>query len=418
MDIQLNNEHQIRHLIREVILHHHQNHQGFLQVTDSLDSVLGSRFVESNFTRAVCHWFDTELSIMKARPRAPEEKRTICFAFVVWGEEYVKNLTKCCLSSLLAEGNIPELVKERNVVFLIHTDRKSEALLLQSPVTKKLQEYGVKFEFLFLPGNLIGDSSANPNNKYWLLGASQTIQILIAKQLGADFHVSAPDIIYSENFFKNMLKKVNSGAKNILQAVLSRIDRDKLFSDLNISDFPIAIPAAKLCASALNNAAPATQRLIINNRQDIKHWPVFHLLFWEGKELHSVCQHCHPVYLDREIVANIPERYHATLDSELDRIIPEEVELHHIKSEDDMIAIEVTSPADGDGEPYTDINGYIHYFWMRTGRKKPLRYFMCESTFPIDASVRKCVNQMTDEEIKESQNVVQVSVESSCPFEQ
>lgn len=415
MNIQYNNEYYARFLLREVVLHHNGDHSGFLKINTELDQALGKKFPAFSYTNTICKWFEEEIKTI-ARPKS--EQRSIVFAFIVWGEKYINNLIRCSFSSLLAPENIPALVKERDVTFLIHTNKHSEELLLHSPVTKKLQEYGVKFEFLMLPDYVITDVNTEFNNKYWLLGASQTIQMLIAKNMDADLHVSAPDLIYSENFFSGMLKKIHGGAKAILQSVICRVRVEEAFQDIAgyIKDDIISIGAAQLVAICLNNIPPVIQRLVINNRPDATLWPKFHQLFWEGDLLYSVCQHSQPVYLDREVLATVPERYFMTLDSELEKIIPENIPLSHIHADDDMAVAELGAPDNDSCEPYTTVNDYCHYFWCRTGNPSLLRYFFAHSSFSIDRNIRKCPNPLSEQGIKNSMEIIQKSVESTCPF--
>lgn len=419
-DLQNYNTNVMLHLLRDAVLRYNGNTQGYKKAATQLHEVLGYAPAYSVYTVSLCDYFDEACKTFPTEPVFDGGKRIIVFSLLCWGESYISNLLHFCFASLLAEGNIPSLSKERDIIIAIHTDEKSAEIISKHSVTHRLLLHGVHLQYFLLSDNLISTVNSDPNNKYWLLGVSQTLHMLYAKRLNADLHVSAPDEVYSSEFFSNILQKVRAGAKVITQSTF-RSDIDKMLPLIEgyRKDSIISINTPQLAAHALNNAHPSVERVKINNRPSNLHWPASHQLLWEGEDvLHVVCPHQHPVFISAEIIFRLKDRYYHTLDSELEKIVPEDCPVECPKAVDNMMMVEL-SPADQfPPQPYVDIEQYCNHFWQRIGTPKLIKFFNLETVLRIDNTIRQCSNPMSKKEIRNTQKIIRTNVDVSCPFDE
>jgi len=419
-DFQNHNTNVILLLLRDVLLRYSGDYQGYKKAATQLHEILRYSPAYSEYTVSLCDYFEEACKTFPTEPPFADGKKIMVFSLLCWGENYIHNLLYFCFASLLAEGNIPRLSKERNTIIAIHTDAKSAEIISRHPITDRLQSYGVRLRYFLLPDNLISTINSDPNNKYWLLGVSQTLHMIYAKRLNADLHVSAPDEIYSSEFFGTILRKVHEGAKVITQSTF-RSDINKMLPLIEgyRKDGVISIDAPQLAAHALNNAHPSVERVKMNNRQSPLHWPASQQLLWEGEDtLHVICQHQHPVFISADIISRLKDRYYHTLDSELEKIVPDDCAVECPKAEDNMMMVEVSPPDQFPPQPYVDIEQYCNHFWQRTGTSKLMKFFNLETVLKIDKTIRRCPNPMSKKDIRNTQKVIRTNVEVSCPFEE
>lgn len=431
------NEYYARSLLRSRILRDRGDCESFIYFNNFLDTHLKVSYPEMSYTVNVASWFLLQTRSIPTINSPAQTLPTIFFSLACWGDDYINTLTQCCFASLLSPNNLPFLTEKYNVIIGLHTDAHSKDKILTHPTTIALLSLPnpPTFHFSILPPHILNTAALNssPNNKYWLLGASQSIHLFTARNANADFHVTAPDVIYSCDFFKNLYHKIHQTTSKPITNILQSVFRSDLQSTLkaitqppyqNPTDPKISVPAATLCSLGLNNAHEATNRLLINNRpnNDKRLWPVFRQLFWETPtSLHAICNHVHPVFLSNTLLQRIKyPRYFLTLDSELEKIIPEDELLYHTTADDDMMMLEVSLPAAAKPEPYADIKQYCNYYWSQNGCLQQLRYYNAESVVPLDPSLRTppaTAAIFSPDDVRASQDIIRRSVQASCPYD-
>jgi hypothetical protein len=120
---------------------------------------------------------------------------------VIWGEAFVDLFCKLGARTLLAAGNIPELVKRQDVIYNIYTTPEDADLLKASPVFQKLKNV-VDVQFtIFNLAEIDGDHFGS-HNDLWLRG------IEIAKRNDETVFFLMPDIIYADGTLARWLKRV------------------------------------------------------------------------------------------------------------------------------------------------------------------------------------------------------------------
>src|SRR5262249_7315192 len=99
-----------------------------------------------------------------------------------------------------------------------------------------------------------------------------------------------------------------------------------------------------------------------------------------------VSAHHSITYLDRSIINRLPRRFYCTLDSEIDKIVPEDCRLYFPKAEDGLVYIEI-SPREmfTPGTSNHSLKTYCYIFWTETiHRRDYLRFFNRDVVFPLN----------------------------------
>jgi len=293
-------------------------------------------------------------------------RRSFLVGLSVWGEHYLGIFTNYCLPSLLAEGNLFALQKQRQTILFIHTDPAGKETIERAEITRRMKEMGVIILYQMVNEQLIARFGDGPSNKYWHLGMVQSLDLHLAKTLNADYHLLMPDTIYSNNHFAGILKLATEGKLAITRLLLStamesigpRVDRFR-------SDGIISIPAADLAALSVAHIHAASRPWIVTNKDIATEGSNTHIVVWEGKEtLHILSPHQTILYIDRHVIHDIPKRFFMTLDSELDKIIPEQCPIYCPKPEDEVGLIELTSENQRPTEPpRSSIAEFCRNFW-------------------------------------------------------
>ena len=338
------------------------------------------------------------------------EKRLFLMPFTVWGERYVNMLINYCLPSLLTEGNLYALCKERQPVMFINTDSKSQSLIEQSDIIRRIRSIGVVVHYRMLDESLIKLIAENPNFNYWHLGMMQSLDLYIAKALRADYHLLLPDQIYAESFFVGVLRAASRGHKAITRLGLSTcMEVICPAVEPYRKNLGIAIPARDLASLAVTNVHSASASWIATGKDIAVEMPNACMIVWEGKDtLHMLSPHQTVLFLDNEIISTIKERFFITLDSELDKIIPEHISIYCPQVEDEMFLIEVTS----EEQRSTAINRqpvqeFARVFWYSV--QASMSYWRLFDQGIIDPLNRQMVtgrNFMSDSEIAEAKKAV------------
>ncbi len=384
----------LRYWLNYLLLHRAGDYREYLRLTKEMNNFGCSESAEDTFLRLMAEYYAVELAAIEQT--ATNDKQTIAakkplflIALLVWGEKYLEPMMQWALPSLLADGNLNALCKEREVVILFHTDEKGKEIIANAPIIKEIAQRGVHLRFMMLNQPLLAKVGELDNNKYWHLGMVQSLHLHYAKALNADFHIMLPDKIYARDYFDNLLR-MGSKADVVLQWSF-RTNAETILPDLMAyrQGNALSVPAPDLAALMLNHLHAENLPLSMNHRPHGDRWPAFHGLLWEGEdELHAICPHQDMVYLGRQISAKLTPRFYFTLDSEIEKIIPEDCSIICPKAEDGLVLIEFSPSAIQKVYDFVPIHTYAQSFWSRVESKKHLRFFGQDIVFPIDKKMR------------------------------
>jgi len=146
-------------------------------------------------------WVDEQVKLMKS---FDSDKEKVVLSLLCYGKDYNYKALNWMFKSLLPEGNLPALCKEKQAIFHIQTDEKTKAEFEASSIIAKIKALGAHFEYCIIPDSLI--SQIDVSTVYWLVGAAATLGIEYARTCNAAFHHCYPDIIYSNRFFSELFR--------------------------------------------------------------------------------------------------------------------------------------------------------------------------------------------------------------------
>lgn len=299
--------------------------------------------------------------------------RPILLGMTCYGERYLNLFFKHCLPSLMSEGNFPYLNKHRDVRLLIHTDAQGQSC----------------FQDIGIPTLCDVDGS----DKYAMIGRHEKMDLTIAKEKGADFHLLMPDYVYSENCFKGILKAAEKH-RAITRLVVSTVQED-MAPELNKPR-----SAKELATLSLKHIHPG-----------VKHWladreglPNNHVIAWQTKDRLRMCSpHQTPVYIANEAIRIADSD--APLDCILDKII--EGPIYCPQPEDEICIIEL-SPRDSrlPNDKRIDLQEFIRIMQWDTGESKSQQeLFLQETVDAIDGN-----GNWNDVEISEQKDIIRYAL--------
>jgi len=222
-------------------------------------------------------------------PHDAEGPKSILLCTPVWGAEYVRVFTDLVLGSLLAADNIPALAEKFDCVFLIYTNKESEALLRASASFRKLEALlAVQIHYI---------EDIDGADKYGMLTACYNDAIRIGAEHRQAFIFLNADMIYSNCTFAAVAKRIEAGKRCIeidgfrtkkqgMEAALRR-----QFNDV------IDISPSNLVGLALEHIHSISQSHLWETETDGGFIP-FHT-YWRAGEFGLVgkLSHLYPLYL-------------------------------------------------------------------------------------------------------------------------
>lgn len=372
------------------------DYKEFLRIKDELRDLSVITTINNEFFDKLARYYaqvmeDIDAGLLTKEIRLDLTKRPFVIAFSVWGDHYLKLLTDWCLPSLLAEGNLGFLCRERQPVLFIHTNPEGKATIEQSESLHRIKAMGVTVIYRMINETLVEHFAQDPDFKYWHLGMVQSLDLYFAKALNADYHLLMPDTIYSDNHFAGLLKAAARGHKAIIRLILStRMEGICPEVEAYRRDGVISIPAGDLAAFSVTHIHSASQPWIITHKNLDTEASNSHVVVWEGKDtLHMLSPHQTILYLDHAILQNMPPRFYMTLDSELEKVIPEDCAIYCPKPEDDICLIEMTSEKQRPTEQTKNpLREFSRRFWYG-GAQESMAYWKIFNEELIDTMNRE-----------------------------
>lgn len=363
--------------------------QKFIEYEEQINAMPGKEASpQDKCTLDMAYWTDNAIKTMQS---IESEKEKVIICLLAYGKEYLKKCIDLMLKSLMSEGNLPTLCKEKQPIFYIQTDKAGKETLENAPIVGKIKELGVLFEYVIIPDSLI--EQIDIQSIYWLVGAAATVGIEYARANNAVFHHSYPDIIYSNNFFSELLR-LSKGHKSILSPA-HRTDEAVLIPNLKPyeNDECLSIPSSDLVALSLNCLHMCHYPTLINNRPHMWSYPQHHYIMWETHEfVHFNCPHLNAIWLSAETISKAPQRFYISLDSELDFMC--EGENYYIPQEnDDLYLIEFSNQGKAKVEDlYVDHTNYANYFWKLSTNRDNFKFFVRGMKLRINRDIRPIKN--------------------------
>lgn len=342
------------------------------------------------------------------------EEADVVICLMAYGEAYTKRLLEYAFCSFMSFENLPCLAVEKKVTILVITDSKYHEVIGCADITNKIRALGVHFDYAVMP-----DGITEEKEPYWLLGAAASLGFQYAKKAGAAFHMSYPDIIYSNKYFSELLR-LSKEHKAILVPGM-RADETMIQTFLpNYVDShgTISVPCADLVAIHLNCLHKSAWGLLVNNRPRDWTFPNFHVILWEGNDFLRIdSPHLDPVWLDNSIIQTIEPRYFMTIDSEMDLIVKGED--YYIPTEtDSLYRAEISAPErDGLTDNYASIQDVAYTMWASIVRRDCFKFFVRGMKLPINREIRPAPeNVMPNEAVKALRNFLINTILAADPL--
>lgn len=336
-----------------------------------------------------------EQAIKEALPFESKKER-IVLSLLVYGENYTEKCTSIMLKSLMAPGNLDVLCAEKQVIFHVQTDEKTREKLEAEPILAKIKSMGVHFEYAIMPEALM--KTIDAGTVYWLVGAAATLGIEYARKCKAAFHHSYPDIIYSNQFFSELLRLTKISSSVLAPA--HRTDEAVLMPAIKFyeNDNSISVPSADLVALGLNALHMCHFPTLVNHRPGMWTYPQHHYLMWETHQfVHFNCPHLNAFWLSADIIAKSPQRFYISLDSELDFLCADE-DYYIPQENDNLYLLEFSNQGKQKVEDlYSDSQNYAAYFWKLSTNRDNFKFFVRGMKLKINRDVRPILPNIMEE---------------------
>jgi hypothetical protein len=151
----------------------------------------------------------------------------------------------------------------------------------------------------------------------------------------------------------------------------------------------ISIPSPDLVALGLNAIHMCHWPTIVNNRPGNWVYPQTHSLIWETHQyVHYNCPHLNAYWLSADVIAQSPQRFYISLDSELDFLC--EGENYYIPQEnDDLYLMEFSNQGKQKVEDlYLDATNYAAHFWRLSTNRDNFKFFIRGMKLKINRNLR------------------------------
>lgn len=339
------------------------------------------------------NWTLDTINTMKVHKTASMKQKVI-ITLLVYGESYTQKCLDIMFKSLMTEGNLPSLCRHKTVIFHVQTDNIDR--FDKAPIIQKIKDLGAHFEYVEIPDELM--KQIDSTSVYWLIGAAATIGIEYARKNNASYHHCYPDIVYSNNFFAELLRLTKLSPSILAPA--HRSDENVLLPSIKPyeNDDCISVPSPDLVALGLNAIHMCHWPTIVNNRPGNWSYPQSHTLIWETHHfVHFNCPHLNAWWLSAEAIEKIPQRFYISLDSELDFLC--EGENYYIPQEnDELYMVEFSNQGKQKVEDiYTDASNYASYFWKLSTNRDNFKFFIRGMKQKINRFLRPAKSNILDE---------------------
>lgn len=247
---------------------------------------------------------------IKSATDKQNEKEVFFIHCCVWGDGYSEKFITYLLPSLLAQGNLPAISKEYNIVLLIHCDKKTQEKLLASSVIEQIKKYA-RMEFILIPETIFilykkithlsyrKKSQISDNLKYYLLGGLQTLALKKALLQKAYISFLMPDIVLSDSVLTTAFQQTKD--RKIALTTTSRTNYQAVKTPLNecsnSEKTSLSISAPDLTLLQIDHLHPDDKKHIVS--EYTQHFTFSARLFFQTREGFIIrAFHYHPILID------------------------------------------------------------------------------------------------------------------------
>lgn len=339
-------------------------------------------------------WVDEQIEAMEP---FKSDKEMVVLSLLCYGKDYTYKAINYMFKSLMTEGNLPILCREKQVIFHVQTDESGKQAFEDAPIVAKIKALGAHFEYCLIPDSLV--NQIDRETVYWLVGAAATLGIEYTRTCNAAFHHSYPDIIYSNCFFSEILRL--SKFHSSILAPGHRSDESVLLPSLKPyeSDDMISVPSPDLVALELNAIHMAQWPGMVNSRPGPWCYPQNHNIIWETHNtIYLNCPHLNAWWLSKDVISKAPQRFYISLDSELD-FLCEGNDFYIPQVCDSLYLVEFSNQGKQKVEDFfLDAANYAGYFWKLSTNRDNFKFFARATQLRINRNVRPIPENIMDEE--------------------
>lgn len=366
----------------------------YMKIDDMLNALPGKSLTKVDTTiRKMMEWLKKEMaSVRPAQTASTKEK--VVITMLTWGKEYADKTLNFAFKSMMAEGNLPALVKKKHVIMYVQTNEETRDYLEKADIVWAMKQIGVHFKYVLVDQDVLSAISEGREELYWMVGAAASLAIHYAKKANAAFHHSYPDCLYSDHYFYEILRLTQTH-NNILIPTATADEHiiAPLLAPYETAE-RISLPAPDMLALVLNAIHLTLWTMMVNNRPNNWQYPQNYVLLWESEDmLHINSPHVNAGWLSAASLAALPDRFIRTLDSELDMICKGYD--FYIPQECDNLYMCGLAPQGrySINDFYVDDDECAKHIWRNVGHRDLMKFFYNGGKFPINREIRPMVPQ-------------------------
>lgn len=362
---------------------------------------------------AMAKWLDMEID--KITPTT-QERDILVVSLLAFGKSYIQKMLDYTFKSFMAPGNFPALLKEKKIIVYIQTDQLGQSLIEAADIAAKLKALGVLFDYAIIPDKVI-ELLDNNDSTYWMLGAGASLGLHYAKCMGAAFHHSFPDMVYSDKFFSELLRLSKTHMAILCSGC--RSDESLMIPAITpyLTDDSLSVPSGDLMAHHLNCLHLVSWPYVVNNRGNSWSYPQSHVMIWESQD--HVCinsPHHNALWLDYSLIKNLPSRFYWTLDSEMDLICKGE-DYYIVQECDELYQAELSAPERASiTDKYADAVTCAKLLWNAVSHRDLVKFFLRGQKIKINSALRINANPMTDQQIESETKFLFNAIMATDPY--
>lgn len=316
-----------------------------IRLDESLD-------IRRPFLKRLHGWFAAELADLHSQP--PWGYRPLLTGFPLWGDLYIDRFERFCLPSLLAPENHRALLRPRSWVVIYFAAPDFPRML---DIKARMARARVDVVLRRIPDDIL--AQATGVNANWVLGTVHKLLIQMAAHCGAGFHLSQPDHLYPDGYFRALghLAFQHDGIAEACLSASESIDRD-----LERKDNIISIGHRELGALAFRHLHPQMRSHIMNGRNLDNMLPRSTWLLWIAEDrLIAQRPHHNCAWLSNALCRRAPLMIPNTIDAELPWHMDEP---HFAGLEDGLGCVEISGPEKPHGFDILDWREFALNYWM------------------------------------------------------
>lgn len=288
--------------------------------------------------------------------------------FPLWGEGFVDHFLRYSAPSLMA-----------NHLSWYECD---VVLFVDGPTEQRLQGLPLRARLKRLPEPLVEALYREGSYKYPLLAAAHNLLIHKAGEIGAGFHMSVADTIYSNRYFDNLLRlaKYHDAIAHTGFAIVGDTGLPVL-GGYRIADH-LAISAQVLGAIGWEHLNPQWASWTMDGTpEDFSAMPNSYYIHWRGQRSVRIhCAHQSAAWIGPERCRKVTPDYAGTIDSELPRYMAGGAYTPTLA--DDMVYVCISMEAPP--VPRIGFDTFRSEFWRFIGANRAfLPYFRAAVHVPV-----------------------------------